>query len=248
MKAIVTGHSRGLGSAVAAALLRRNVPVLGISRARNITLEGRFPSALHQCELDLTNTRSVERWLTTTAIADFFGECDDVLLINNAGTVQPVGPLPMQEITAIGSAVTLNVATPMMMASAVAAIACRDRKQARILHVSSGAGRSAISGWSVYCATKAALDHHARTVAEEGNSAIRICSLAPGVIDTDMQAEIRATPVERFPLQERFQALKQDGQLSSAEECAGHLVDYLLSDAFGREPVADLREVVNQQR
>lgn len=243
MKAIVTGHSRGLGAAIAANLLSRNVPVLGLSRARNEALEKRFPAALRQCELDLADTASVERWLAGTATADFLFDYDEVILINNAGTVQPVAPLPAQDIAAIGRAVALNVATPMMLAGAIAAKARRDRKQARILHVSSGAGRSAISGWSAYCAAKAALDHHARTVAEEGNTSLRICSLAPGVIDTDMQAEIRATPTERFPLRERFQALKQDGALSSPEECARHLVEYLLSDAFGQAPVADLREV-----
>lgn len=247
MRAIVTGHSRGLGAAIVAELLLRTVPVLGISRARNTELEGRFPVALQQCELDLADIGSVERWLAGTTIADVLCEDEEVILVNNAGTVQPVGPLHAQDIAAIGRAVTLNVATPMMLAGAIASAACRDRKRARILHISSGAARSAISGWSTYCATKAALDHHARTVAEDGHSAIRICSLAPGVIDTDMQAEIRATPVEQFPLREHFQALKQDGGLSSAEECARHLVDYLLSDAFGSDPVADLREVAAQR-
>lgn len=247
MRAIVTGHSRGLGAAVAAELLLRSVPVLGVSRARNADLESRFPVALQQCELDLADNGSVEHWLAGTAVADFFRADDELILVNNAGTVQPVSPLPAQDIAAIGRAVALNVATPMMLAGAIAAAACHDSKRARILHISSGAGRSAIAGWTTYCATKAALDHHARTVAEEGHPAIRICSLAPGVIDTDMQAEIRATPAERFPLRERFQALKQDGGLSSAEECARHLVAYLLSDAFGSEPVADLREVVGER-
>jgi NAD(P)-dependent dehydrogenase (short-subunit alcohol dehydrogenase family) len=113
----------------------------------------------------------------------------------------------------------------------------------RILHVSSGAARSAYPGWSVYCATKAALDHHARAVVMDNMRALRICSLAPGVVDTDMQAELRATGLERFPIRERFDNLKRSGQLTSPEACAQRLVRYLLSDEFGQNPVADLREM-----
>src|SRR5690606_33499832 len=100
--------------------------------------------------------------------------------------------------------------------------------QRRILHVSSGAGRSAYPGWSVYCATKAALDRHAEAVALDVDPLVRACSLAPGVIDTGMQAEIRATPPARFPMKERFVQMKLEGALTSPEACAAALVDYLL--------------------
>jgi benzil reductase ((S)-benzoin forming) len=96
------------------------------------------------------------------------------------------------------------VATPLMLASAVAtaSVSAGDR---RIVHISSGAGRTAYPGWSIYCATKAALDHHARTVVLDANRALRICSVAPGVIDTGMQAEIRGSGEEKFPLREKFE-------------------------------------------
>ncbi len=113
----------------------------------------------------------------------------------------------------------------------------------RILHVSSGAGRSAYPGWSVYCATKAALDMHARAVELDQDAQVKICSLAPGIIDTDMQAEIRASSLAQFPLRERFEQLKRDGALVSPQACAQGLVDYLLSPVFGEHAVADLREV-----
>ena len=94
---------------------------------------------------------------------------------------------------------------------------------------------------SAICATKAALDHHARAIALDGNRALRICSVAPGVVDTDMQAEIRGTALERFPMRERFDALKRDGHLATPEASARKVVDYLLSDAFGDTPTADVR-------
>lgn len=122
-----------------------------------------------------------------------------------------------------------------------AAVARCPAAEKRILHVSSGAARNAYPGWSVYCATKAALDHHARATVLDAAPGLRICSLAPGVIDTDMQAEIRATSLDRFPIRERFEALKREGQLTGAAECALKLVDFVLAGGYGEQPIADLR-------
>lgn len=242
MKAIVTGHTRGLGAAIANDLLSRNIAVLGISRKSNVELATRFPAALKEVEIDLADSTALAEWLAGDVLHRYIAGCETVLLINNAGIVQPVGPLDTQDIATIAQAVALNVAAPMMLASAVAA-AGRGAINTRIMHISSGAGRNAYPGWSVYCATKAALDHHSRAVVLDQAANVRICSLAPGVIDTDMQTEIRATPLEQFPLRERFEGLKRDGQLSDPADCARQVVDYLLNAQFGQVPVADLREV-----
>lgn len=243
MKAILTGHTRGLGAAIAENLLSRNIAVLGVSRNRNVELEKQYSSLLEQVELDLSHPESVARWLAGDTLHRFLSGCKTVLLINNAGIVQPVGPIESQDVSVIARAVNLNVTAPMMLTSAVAA-ASPDASDRRILHVSSGAGRNAYPGWSVYGATKAALDHHARSVVLDQTPNFRICSLAPGVIDTDMQAEIRASALEQFPLRERFEALKREGNLSDPKDCAKYLVDYLLSEQFGRSEVADLREII----
>ncbi|HQN12780.1 MAG TPA: SDR family oxidoreductase [Quisquiliibacterium sp.] len=242
IKAIVTGHSRGLGAAIAAGLLARGIAVLGLARARHPDLAGTRPELFDQVALDLSDTQAVTQWLGSGALDAWLADAGTVLLVNNAGVVQPIGPLPLQDVTTIGTAVALNVAAPLMLAAATAARR-RQGADCRILHVSSGAGRHVFPGWSVYCATKAALDHHARAVVLDNTPGVRICSLAPGVIDTDMQAEIRATGLERFPVRERFDAMKREGALASAEDCAARIVDHLLSDAFGTVPVADLREL-----
>jgi hypothetical protein len=230
IRAIVTGHTRGLGASLAEQLLARGVAVLGLSRSRHATLKERFPALLEEIEL---------------ALRSFVGGAQSVLLINNAGMVQPIGPIEGQDAADIATAVSLNVATPLMLASALAA-ASVDATDRRIVHISSGAARNAYPGWSIYCATKAALDHHARAVALDANRALRICSLAPGVIDTNMQAEIRGSGTEQFPMREKFEDLKRNGQLSTPEQCATQLLDYAFSDAFGQTPVADIREVTKQ--
>lgn len=242
IKAIVTGHSRGLGAAIAESLLERGIPVLGIARATHRQLRGHHPELFAQYELDLADLAAIERWLASGMLANHLAGAGTALLVNNAGTVQPIGPLPTQEPAAVARAVALNVATPLMLSAAFATQAPAGAER-RILNVSSGAGRHVYPGWSVYCATKAALDHHARAVALDATPGLRLCSLAPGVIDTDMQAEIRSVDPERFPVRERFEALKRDGALASAQDCARRLVDHLLADDFGAEPVADIREL-----
>ncbi|QQC66643.1 SDR family oxidoreductase [Paraburkholderia ginsengisoli] len=242
IRAIVTGHTRGLGAALAEQLIARNVSVLGLSRSRHATLKTRFPAQLEEIELELADPARVAQWIATDTLRAFVSGAHTVLLINNAGMVQPIGPIEGQDAAAIASAVSLNVATPLMLASALAAAAV-DATDRRIVHISSGAARNAYPGWSIYCATKAALDHHARAVALDANRALRICSLAPGVIDTDMQAEIRGSGEDQFPMRAKFEELKRNGQLTTPEQCAAQLVDYALGDTFGQTPVADIREI-----
>ncbi|WP_394781586.1 SDR family oxidoreductase [Undibacterium sp.] len=245
MKAILTGHTRGVGAAIAASLLSRNIPVLGLARAGNDALAQRFPDTLKQLALDLSDTAALTAWLAGGVLQDFIGDDTSAVLINNAGMLQPVGSLHTQDLAAIARTVSVNVTAPLLLAAAFAAAAKDAGKvtDARILHVSSGAGRSGTAGWSIYCATKAAVDNHARAAALDEAPGLKICSLAPGIIDTDMQAEIRATPLEKFPQREKFEGFKRNGDLVTAEDCARRLVEYLLGERFGELPVADLREV-----
>jgi benzil reductase ((S)-benzoin forming) len=68
-----------------------------------------------------------------------------------------------------------------------------------------------------------------------------VSSVAPGVIDTDMQAEVRATSDDKLPGRRRFVEMKREGRLLSPDQAGRAVVEFLLSDAFGREPVADVR-------
>ncbi|MFP6560266.1 SDR family oxidoreductase [Paraburkholderia sp. B3] len=244
IRAIVTGHTRGLGAALAELLLARGIRVLGLGRGTNTALAARHHAALVQTPLDLSDTPAIERWLATDALRRFTAEAHCVLLFNNAGMVEPIAPCGAQAADAIARAVALNVTAPLMLANAVASqAAASPEAERRIVHVSSGAARNAYAGWSIYCATKAALDHHARAVALDAPQGVRICSVAPGVVDTAMQATIRATAADQFPSRERFEQLKQNGQLATPEAAARQLVDYALSDAFGSTPTADVREL-----
>ena len=102
-----------------------------------------------------------------------------------------------------------------------------------------------MAGSASYCAAKAGLDHLARAVALEEAAlpnGARIVSLAPGVIDTDMQAQLRDSDPALFPERERFIGLKTGGQLDSPDQAAAKLIRYLDRSDFGSNPVADVRD------
>ena len=239
-RAIVTGHTRGIGASIATQLLEQGIHVLGLSRGSNRELAQRFAGTLMQDEVDLGDAVRLQAWLESTRLADYLAGASQVVLVNNAGMLGPVGGLDMQDTAEIAHAIQLNVATPMMLAAALVQ-ASPEVPDRRIVHISSGAARNAYAGWSIYCGSKAALDHHARALALDAHRSIRICSLAPGVVDTQMQTEIRGTALERFPDRQRFEALKRDAQLASPDDSARRIVQYLLSDAFGEAAVEDVR-------
>ncbi len=242
IKAIVTGHSRGLGDGAARALLAGGAAVLGIARGGNPSLQQAFPEDLQEARIDLADARALGQWLDLGGLRAFLQGASQALLINNAGVVTPIGPPGGQGGAALAQAIGINVTAALMLADAfvAATAACPDR---RILHVSSGAGRQAYAGWSAYCAGKAALDMHAQAVALDALPQLRIASVAPGVIDTAMQARIRTVDAADFPSIGRFVALKEDGALADADHAGAQLVAYALSARFGERAVADLRQL-----
>ena len=232
---LITGHSHGLGAALAAAWLETGACVIGLARRTNPELAATYPDQLQETAINLADSQAVLDYTRSDAFRHICQEADTLWLFNNAGTVAPSAPLGAQADDDITHALNLNITAPLLLANATVAHA-RDRERVRIVHISSGAARKPYPGWSIYGASKAALDRHAADAAAEG---VRIVSLAPGVVDTAMQAGMRADPA--FPLREQFAALHADGKLQSASDTAAQILAYCQSDQFAREPIADIR-------
>ena len=234
---LITGHSYGLGAALAAAWLETGACVIGLARSNNAALAATHPGQLHETAIDLADPPAVLAYTRSDAFRHICQEADTLWLFNNAGTVAPSAPLGAQADDDITHALNLNITAPLLLANATVAHARdRERERVRIVHISSGAARKPYPGWSIYGASKAALDRHAADAAAEG---VRIVSLAPGVVDTAMQAGMRADPA--FPLRDQFAALHADGKLQSASDTAAQILAYCQSDQFAREPIADIR-------
>mgnify|MGYP003609676645 FL=1 len=236
-KLIITGHSQGLGKALAEYYLQQGWQVLAISRRE----WPQAPEHLQQCVLDLADSHRLQQVLSGGILADFLSGADQWLLINNAAQVAPNALAGKAGLPPIASAVSLNILAPLLLCEE-AIRAAPPAGLGGIVHISSGAGRKAYPGWSVYGASKAALDHHALCLAAEQHPNLRVASIAPGVVDTAMQAEIRQSAEQDFPLLPRFKALKNEGGLSSPQAAAAAIARFLASPLFGKQVIADIRD------
>lgn len=238
--AIVTGASRGLGQAIAAALLAAGWRVTGIARGEMSGLTGDANFRAIQADLadPLAAVAALEEALAGS------GTAEELCLINNAGTVAPVGPAGRLATGDIAAAVSLNLTSIIALTDTFLRLTKSAPARRRIAGISSGAAHTAYAGWGVYCATKAGLDHFTRCVALEQahqSNPARIAAIAPGVVDTAMQGELRETSAEDFPLRQRFVDLQAGGNLQAPATVAAKLLACLDSPAFGDPPVVDLR-------
>lgn len=242
--AIVTGASRGLGKAIALRLLENGVPVITIARHNNDVLSStakKSNTPLTQLQVDLSDPVALTQ-LGQTVNQHIGTDISQCILINNAGTVQPVAPTQnLSDAAAINAALTLNITSIMVLCSAILTATNRPGVERRILNISSGAGRNPMPGWAVYCATKAAVDHYTRVLAQE-NTNVRAVALAPGVVDTDMQAAIRSSQPADFPNVQRFIDMHESGQLATPAHVAEHIIQYIQRDDFGTTVLDDIRE------
>ena len=240
-KFILTGHSRGLGAAIAEQLLQAGHAVMGLSRKAHPTLRQRYPEQLIEHSLDLGQSDAVIHLLESQGLKDYLSDASVAVLINNAGLLSPIGMNGSLSNTAIYEAASVNVAAAIALSNQFIALTSHTSDR-RIVQISSGAARSPYAGWSVYCATKAALDHYTRCLTVEAPKGLKVVSLAPGVIDTDMQAQVRATSLSAFPMRPRFDQLKQDNALATPDAVAEKLLRFLDHPTFGQEPCTDLRQ------
>jgi len=241
---ILTGASRGLGAAMAEQLLKPGHRLLTISRhaADLWVVQG---ADLEQWPMDLADPGPVaarlRAWLHDQAALS----PASVTLINNAAVVSPPGPLANTTDKDLAQAVRVGLEAPLLLSAAFLRATAGWTVPRRVLFISSGLGRRAMAGAATYCATKAGLDHLARALALEEAArphGAMVVSLAPGVIDTDMQVQLRSADPALFPERERFVALQAAGQLDSPAQAATKVLAYLGRSDFGAEPVADVRD------
>lgn len=240
---VVTGSSRGLGAALAQQLAAPGHTVLGIARRTNDALAARGGS-LEQWAGDLADPAPVaarlEAWLATFDGAAF----DSASLINNAGVLSRIGPIDETDSADLANAIRVGLEALLLTAAFLRATR-QWTGQRRVLNISSGLGRRPMAGSASYCAAKAGLDLFTRSTAldEAGRpNGAKLVSLAPGVIDTEMQVQLRGSDPSGFPDRERFVGLKTGGQLVTAEDTAARVLAILHRSDFGAEPLADVRD------
>ena len=233
----ITGSSKGLGKALAELLLQNeNNFVFGYARSSSI-IHQRY----YHKHVDFSNLEAVQKIK--------FPELKDVqkvVLINNAGVVgeiKHVGNLSNQKIV---DCYTVNLIVPSMLSNEFVKTYQKTNAEKLVLNISSGASQSVIDGWSVYCATKAGLDMFSKVLQEESNinkTNIKILSIAPGIIDTDMQKEIRSADTANFSNINRFVEYKKNGDLASAEDTAKKIIRFINEPNLSKNVVCSVRDL-----
>ena len=245
---ILTGASRGMGLAMARQLLAESHTVIGLSRQVNPTLAAEAAAQgapLHQWPVDLTDGSSaaarLAAWLRGQA-PDAFASAT---LINNAGVIPRIGPLSDADPDELARALRVGLEAPMALTAAFLGATAHWSGPRKVLNISSGLGRRAMASQAAYCAAKAGMDHFTRCLALDEAlkpHGARVCSLAPGVIDTDMQVQLRGADAAAFPDRAAFTGMKDKGQLATPDDAAARVLAYLNRPDFGAVPVADVRD------
>jgi benzil reductase ((S)-benzoin forming) len=214
---IITGGSKGIGNGIISAYLANHYHIISISRTINKELANK---GVTQIQLDLTHTDLIGMELSRIFSLLDPTKIERITLINNAGTLGQVNTIDNIQGETIEKAVRLNTITPLVSSSMFIKLSKNWPAQKSIINISSGAAQKPYFGWVVYCSTKAALDMMTQTIAIEQNdveNGVKIIAVAPGVVDTDMQSEIRQSNKSSFKDIDRFLALKADGALNDAE-------------------------------
>lgn len=234
----ISGASSGIGRALTATVPWPDARVIDISRTGSEDVE--------HVAADLVKPTGWKR-----AAESFLAELDTfdgdrAVFIHCAGTLHPMGFAGQVDPTAYARQVLLNSASPQVLGDAfLRAVDDRDDLESHLVMISSGAATSVYEGWSAYGAGKAAVDHWVRIAGAERarrGSACRVVAVAPGVVETPMQEQIRQMDAEDFPQVEKFIALHERGELRTPEDAARGIWG-LFERPLDNGAVVDLREL-----
>lgn len=231
--AIITGVSSGIGKALCTHLLDLGFEVLGISRRKvDFDHENFTHIAADLSDLDALSQMKIDGL-----------KADHIYLINNAGTLGNSSHLNQKTAQEIDHALRLNVTAPMFLSKRV--MQSYGHKVQQIINISSGAAEAVIDGWTTYCASKAALNQYSRVyqleLQQEGYDT-QVMAIGPGVVDTEMQSEIRTSSETGFSQVQNFIDMKADGVLKTPQEIASLLTQFIQGNLKAPDLYFSLRD------
>ena len=235
----ISGASSGIGLALAQTVPFEDARIVDISR--------RGAAGFEHLKADLADPAS---WREVAACFDrevvgYRGA--RAIFVHNAGTLEPMGFAGEVDLDGYARSVLLGSAATQVLGAAFLAAASRTEAACTLLMISSGAAHAVYPGWSAYGAGKAAMDQWVRTVGAEQSAregGCRVLSVAPGIVETAMQAQIRETPAEAFPEVAKFVELHEQGVLREPRVVAVELWGLVEGD-LQSGAVVDLREAAS---
>lgn len=247
---IITGSSRGLGESIVKQLFKANHHLHCISRNSNqmlVEIAKEENITINEYGFDLSKVEEIEELMDRIFFNIDLDKVEEITLVNNAGIIHPIKPIDRAGVNDIISNVQVNLLAPMILSKTFIKKTEMLKIKKYIINISSGAGKRPIPSWSIYCSSKAGLDLFSRTIAEEQRTVehpVKVLSIAPGVVDTKMQDEIRSSNVEDFSSVEQFRRYKEEGSLFSADMVAEKIISVLYNDSIENGAVLDIRTYI----
>ena len=230
--AIITGSSAGIGLSLVEEMIKKNYIVFGYSRTNKLTHKH---YTVKQVDLsNLTQVRNIE--------LPIFDKVKKVVLINNAATIGTI--LPLQEKTEkdILYEYNVNLISPILLLRNFINSYFRV-KEKLIINISSGASRKPIHSWSTYCSSKSGLDAITRVLSEELQKNYKVFSVYPGVVNTNMQEEIRRSDPDKFPLLSTFLSYYKKNELLSTNYVASEIIKIVENPDKFTSKMIDIRDL-----
>jgi benzil reductase ((S)-benzoin forming) len=237
---IITGASKGLGSQLAVEFANKNSTLLLIARdevklsniAQLCTEKG---ASVHVISDDISNElfpKKLKSCLSQIIEKRF----NKIFLINNASVIDPINKLFNIDWIDQKRVIDINLTSSIWLTSEfLRASQTIMPVETYVINISSGVSLKPISGWSLYCISKAGINMLTACIAEETTdwpNKVYTFAINPGALDTDMQNKIRASEISESPIAERFIKMHQEGKLNNPKNVAKRICNLIFEKSF----------------
>ncbi|TYB31368.1 MAG: SDR family NAD(P)-dependent oxidoreductase [Candidatus Mcinerneyibacterium aminivorans] len=246
---ILTGASKGIGKALSENLKGENIVLHLIARSDMNALKEKIKNNINKVitySFDLSRSKNIPG-----LIDKIFKQIKNprfIALINNAATIKPIGPIGKISSREIKNQISLDLIAPAILSNEFIKKVKNIDATKRIINISSGASKDPYYGWGGYCASKAGIDILSKVIAIEqnkqyGNKGVEILSLAPGIVNTKMQEEIRKQPKENFIHVGKYIEYFKSDILRDPNDVAMKIIELLFLDFFPDGERMDINEL-----
>ena len=237
---IITGASKGIGKALYNELKNNKNNRLYLV-ARNFEIS-EFMNA-NIFKYDLSDVNYIDSLVEQIFNKIDLSNSERIVLINNAGILSPIKFSGNDEPYEIINNLSVNLMAPVLLTSGFIKKLKNFKGEKKVINISSGAGKAPYAGWSLYTTAKAGIDMFTRSIALEQSmveNGVKVVSFAPGIVETDMQKQIRNTNKEDFPLVDKFLQIKEQN-LAFSPEIPAKAISELIFNEFKSGELLDIR-------